>query len=273
MSDANRRDARVDRGPPGEAMPAATRRQHAAAGGAGPCLAMRDVSFAWHARGTAVLEIARFEVGTGEKVFVRGPSGCGKTTLLSLLGGVVTPQRGEVILLDTRIDGLRGSARDRFRAAHIGIIFQMFNLIPYLSMVENVMLPCEFSARRRDRSQARCGSVHEDALRLLADLELADAALLDRPVTELSVGQQQRVAAARALIGTPEVVIADEPTSSLDADTKERFVELLFRECEDSGATLVFVSHDAALGALFDRSVSLEELNAAPRRADAAPRR
>lgn len=231
--------------------------------GSSDCLRVKDASFAWNPRTGPVLDIAEFQVLAAEKVFIRGPSGCGKTTLLSLLGGVITPQRGEVSLLGTRVDKLRGAERDRFRAAHIGIIFQMFNLIPYLSMVENVMLPCQFSPRRRERSRSRCGSVRADALRLLSDLELTGSSLLDRQVTELSVGQQQRVAAARALVGAPEVVIADEPTSSLDADTKERFVELLFRECDDSGATLVFVSHDAALGALFDRSVSLEELNAA----------
>lgn len=230
------------------------------------CIDVSEVVFAWNGRAAPVLDIDRFRVEWGEKMFIRGPSGCGKTTLLSLLGGVVTPQRGEVSLLGTRIDRLGGAERDRFRATHIGIIFQMFNLIPYLSMVENVMLPCRFSARRCQRSRSRCGSEHEDALRLLADLELFEPALLARPVTELSVGQQQRVAAARALIGAPEVIIADEPTSSLDADTKERFVELLFRECDDSGATLVFVSHDAALGTLFDRSVSLEEINAVRRR-------
>lgn len=235
--------------------------------GTSVCLDMEDVIFAWNPRADPVLDIARFRVKMGEKVFIRGPSGCGKTTLLSLLGGVVIPRRGKVTLLGTRVDRLRGAERDRFRAAHIGIIFQMFNLIPYLSMVENVMLPCQFSSRRRERSRARCRSVREDALRLLADLELSGHSLLDRPVTELSVGQQQRVAAARALIGAPEVVIADEPTSSLDADTKERFVELLFRECDDSGATLVFVSHDAALGTLFDRSISLEGLNALRRHA------
>lgn len=236
--------------------------------GASICLRVSDVVFAWSSRARSVLEVAEFQVLSGEKIFIQGPSGCGKTTLLNLLGGVITPQRGEVSLLETRVDRLRGAQRDRFRAAHVGIIFQMFNLIPYLSMVENVMLPCQFSHERRERSRRSRGSVHADAIRLLADLELSEPALLARPVTGLSVGQQQRVAAARALIGAPEVVIADEPTSSLDADTKERFVELLFRECEQSRATLVFVSHDAALGAMFDRSVSLEELNGVRRSAE-----
>jgi len=210
-----------------------------------------------------VLDIENFSVAKGERIFIKGASGCGKSTLLSLLGGVNTPNSGRVSILDTSIGELKGSKRDHFRANHIGFIFQMFNLIPYLSMVENVILPCRFSKPRHAKAIARSETLEAEAIRLLQHLELKDEALLSRSVTELSIGQQQRVAAARALIGAPEVLIADEPTSSLDADARESFLKLLFNECSAAGTTLAFVSHDTSLEKLFDRSVALAEINKA----------
>jgi putative ABC transport system ATP-binding protein len=133
----------------------------------------------------------------------------------------------------------------------------MFNLIPYLSVVENVCLPCGFSASRRSRATRAGLTMEQEAVRLLEHLDMADGKLLRRRVTDLSVGQQQRVAAARALIGAPELVIADEPTSSLDAERRSAFLDLLFRECAGAGTTLVFVSHDAALEPLFDRAITM----------------
>ncbi len=181
--------------------------------------------------------------------------------MLSLLAGVSVAEQGTVRVLGERLDRMGGAQRDHFRAHHIGYIFQMFNLIPYLSVVENVLLPCRFSGLRRDRALQRSESLDEEALRILGHLDMADAELRARPVTALSVGQQQRVAAARALMGSPELLVADEPTSSLDADRRETFVRLLFDECTESGATLVFVSHDASLERGFDRTLRLEEVN------------
>lgn len=192
-----------------------------------------------------------------ERVFIFGPSGSGKTTLLGLLTGVLAPGRGEVRILGTDIGALPAGRRDAFRAEHVGYIFQMFNLIPYLNVLENISLPCRLSARRRGRLKGE--GVDEAASRLAKRLGIAD--YLDAPVTELSVGQQQRVAAARALIGAPELVVADEPTSSLDADRRAHFLELLFEICGDAGSTLLFVSHDRHLESLFGRSLSLPELN------------
>jgi putative ABC transport system ATP-binding protein len=154
-----------------------------------------------------------------------------------------------------------GSARDRFQADHMGVIFQMFNLVPYLSVVENVTLPCRFSRRRAARTTDG-GGPQSEALRLLSRLGISDP-LLQRPVTDLSVGQQQRVAAARALMGAPEVIIADEPTSSLDAGHRRSFIRLLFEECDKAKATLIFVSHDTSLAPLFHRTVQLNAINQA----------
>src|SRR3954462_4683562 len=221
------------------------------------------VRFSWSADAPPVLQLDSLRVARGERLFLRGPSGSGKSTLLSLIAGVVTPQHGAVKLLGREMGAQSGAARDRFRADHIGFIFQMFNLIPYLSVMANVVLPCGFSVRRRRNAIQAAGSVEAEALRLLSHLDLADSRTLEQPVTELSVGQQQRVAAARALIGAPELVIADEPTSSLDAERRSAFVDLLFRECTRNGATLIFVSHDTSLAAQFDRRINFVELNRA----------
>lgn len=225
---------------------------------------LQEVEFAWKGQ-EPLLAIQRFSVARGERVFLKGPSGSGKSTLLGLIGGVLTPRTGTVSVIGTSLKSLNASGRDRFRGEHIGFIFQMFNLIPYLSVQENVLLPLQFSAARRRRIVD--AAPHDEALRLLTALGLAGVELLGRQVTHLSIGQQQRVAAARALIGRPDLVVADEPTSALDADTRAGFLELLMRECRASGATLLFVSHDAALGSQFDRTLSLSEINGITRKA------
>ncbi|OOZ41006.1 methionine ABC transporter ATP-binding protein [Solemya pervernicosa gill symbiont] len=222
---------------------------------------IEGLEFRWQPAGDPTLQIDHFAVTRGERIFIKGESGSGKSTLLSLLGGVLTPQRGTITLLGETINSLPGAKRDRFRADHIGFIFQMFNLIPYLSVVENVVLPLHFSKRRRKRVEER-HSAGEEAERLLGHLDLSGE-LLHRPVTELSVGQQQRVAAARALIGSPELVIADEPTSSLDADRRQAFIELLIRECDEAGNTLLFVSHDSSLESHFNHTLPLGAINRA----------
>lgn len=225
-----------------------------------PVVNVRDLVFAWRADLTPVLSLAELTIDSGEKVFIKGPSGCGKSTLLSLLGGVTTPQQGDVTVLSSPLQQLDQGERDRFRADHIGFVFQMFNLIPYLSVVENVTLPCRFSARRRAQAEARDG-IQAEAARLLAHLGLGDGGLMNKPATELSVGQQQRVAVARALLGAPEIIVADEPTSALDSDLRDTFIRLLMAECEGRGATLLFVSHDAGLASFFDRVIDLQTLN------------
>ena len=219
------------------------------------------VRFAWKTGQRDILDITRLEIAAGERVFIEGPSGSGKSTLFSLLGGVVSPRVGTVRVLQADISQMPAARRDRFRADHIGFVFQMFNLVPYLSMMDNVVLPCRFSHRRFERAQTRSGSPDAEARRLLVRLGLEPAELLGRPVTELSIGQQQRVAIARALIGAPELIMADEPTSALDEGTRKRFLQVLSEQCDEAGVSLLFASHDTRLGALFDRRISLDELN------------
>jgi putative ABC transport system ATP-binding protein len=224
-----------------------------------PVIQLRGVRFRWRRSGPDTLALDRLSVSRGERLFIEGPSGSGKSTLLGLLAGVTVPQAGSVEVLGQRLSERSGPERDHFRADHIGYIFQQFNLIPYLGVIDNVLLPCRFSRLRRQRALDRSRGLRAEAKRLLGHLDLSAPALLKQPVTELSVGQQQRVAAARALMGAPELIIADEPTSSLDADRRRAFVQLLFDECAASAATLVFVSHDAALEQLFDRTLRLAE--------------
>ena len=212
-----------------------------------------------YGRGPWVLDIPELTLERGERAFLFGPSGSGKTTLLGVLAGVLEANEGEVSVLGENLASLSGARRDAFRAEHIGYVFQMFNLIPYLSVLDNIALPARMDARRRARLDGT--GVKETAAMLADHLQIGD--LLKKPVTELSVGQQQRVAACRALIGAPQLIVADEPTSSLDFDRREAFLKLLFRECERAGATLVFVSHDRTLEGMFSRIISLPDINKA----------
>jgi putative ABC transport system ATP-binding protein len=227
-----------------------------------PLIELSDLGFSWPGH-PLLLDIPAFRLEPGETLFLKGPSGSGKTTLLGLLGGVQRPDRGSIRLLGQELTQLSAGARDTFRVDHTGYIFQQFNLLPFLSVRENVELPCHFSRLRAERAIQRHGSVDQAAATLLAHLGLKDQNLLSRRADSLSIGQQQRVAAARALIGQPELVIADEPTSALDYDARENFIRLLFAECREAGSSLLFVSHDQSLAPLFDRHLSLAELNRA----------
>ncbi len=175
-------------------------------------LELKDVCFRWPNQDRATIDLPELKIDQGERIFLQGPSGSGKSTLLSLVGGILVAESGSLRMLGEELKSLSRARRDAFRVTHLGFIFQLFNLLPYL-------------------------------------------------VVELSVGQQQRVAAARALIGRPELVIADEPTSALDADLREVFLNLLFAECDKAGSALLFVSHDSELSRFFGRSLSLPEIN------------
>ena len=217
---------------------------------------IRDLGFAWPGH-DPVLEIPSLTLLEGERVFIKGPSGSGKSTLLGLLAGIQTVNHGTLEVLGQSLAQLSSRARDGFRAAELGYIFQQFNLLPYLGVIENVTSALTFSPQKRERL---CAPPETEARRLLRELQLPDE-LHTRPVHALSIGQQQRVAAARALIGSPPLVIADEPTSALDSDNRAAFIRLLFEECDKQGSTLIFVSHDPGLEPLFPRVEDLRQLN------------
>jgi putative ABC transport system ATP-binding protein len=222
-----------------------------------PLVDIENLRFAYKP-GVPVLDIGHFRIERGERVFLHGPSGSGKTTLLGILAGILAADTGKVEILAKDLTKMSGRERDRLRGEHLGYIFQQFNLIPYLSVIENTVLACRFNQQRAKRTGIR---PELKALELCEHLGIS--AMIDKPVTELSVGQQQRVAAARALIGAPELIIADEPTSALDTDHREAFIKLLFKEADATGSAILFVSHDPALRSLFGRQVSLAELNRA----------
>ena len=199
------------------------------------------------------MSIPAWQVEQEEQVFLQGESGSGKSTLLGLLAGLQLPTQGSVDVLGTRVSSLSARQRDRFRAQNLGVVFQQFNLIPYLSVLENVMLAAQFGETAGVETIQR-------AIELLTRVNLP-AALHSRKAGELSIGQQQRVAIVRALINKPALLLVDEPTSALDHNNRDAFLKLLFDVVADLSCAMIFVSHDPTLGHLFNRQVSMAELN------------
>jgi putative ABC transport system ATP-binding protein len=231
-------------------------------------IAMAGVQFAWPGRNAFSLSVEAFALPRAKRILLIGPSGSGKSTFLSLICGIVAPQSGRIDILGTDITKLAASARDGFRAEHFGIIFQIFNLLPYGTVIDNVLLPLSFAPNRRKRATAK-GPAENEAVRLLTRLGLEPNLTRGPTAANLSVGQQQRVAAARALIGSPEVIVADEPTSALDRNRQAAFLDLLFTETAQAGATLVMVSHDESLAPRFDQVMRLDEIAVCRQGADA----
>ena len=226
-----------------------------------PVLHLKDVSFGWEP-GKTLLSIDDFRIEKGESVFLKGPSGSGKSTLLGLIGGVIRPDNGDIKIAGSNIANATNARRDQIRADHLGIIFQQFNLLPYLSVLGNITLPCRFSAQRKRASAGTYASPGQEAEALVASLGLPSETLR-QTVSKLSVGQQQRVAVARALIGSPQLIIADEPTSALDEENRDKFIELLNAQRAKFDSSLLFVSHDRTLAKHFDRTIELSAINTA----------
>lgn len=205
-----------------------------------------------------VIDIAELKLEVGERLFLYGPSGCGKSTLLNLVAGTLLASHGEVHVCERDMTRLSASGRDRHRGENIGYIFQSFNLIPYLSVWENVVLPAMVSKSKGSSDQVRA-----QAEALISKLGLQEFAM--KPASKLSIGQRQRVAAARALIGQPKLIIADEPTSSLDETNTAAFMDLILSQAQERKLGLLFVSHDRRLESHFDRSIELPSINQAVR--------
>ena len=195
------------------------------------------------------LSISQWHVEYGSQIFLYGDSGSGKTTLLNLLAGVIKPSKGSIQLLGSPFSSMKARQRDKFRARHIGVVFQQFNLIPYLSVIKNIQLASYFASTTQE-------SIQESAEELLLKLKLPVNTLHKRS-SELSVGQQQRVAIARALINQPEVLLVDEPTSALDSSARDAFMQVLLDACQAANATMIFVSHDMSLQNYFESSIAM----------------
>lgn len=218
-------------------------------------LEIADVAYCWQGRAGFSLAVPHLSVAKGETVLLLGESGSGKSTFLSLICGTIQPDQGRIDIAGTDIATLSGGARDTFRAEHIGVIFQQFNLLPFGSVMDNILLPLRFAPARRKR----VGDATAEASQLCSTLGLP-AAVTGAKATALSVGQQQRVAVARALIGQPPLIIADEPTSALDANSQAAFLDLLFAQTTTHNTSLLMVSHDPRLGERFDRVIHMEDI-------------
>lgn len=215
---------------------------------------LQNVKFSYpEAPDKTVLNIRHWSVSPGDKVFVYGPSGEGKSTLLNLLSGMFRAHHGEVSILGERLDQMSNHQRDKFRANHIGYVFQQFNLIPYLDAIDNIQLAAHFSARKQQM-------LGDEIRELLSTLDISSADW-HKPTARLSIGQQQRVAIARALINKPELLIADEPSSSLDQQNRDNFMSLLMPLVDNYKVTLLFVSHDMSLSQHFGRIEALSDIN------------
>ncbi|RMG34497.1 MAG: ABC transporter ATP-binding protein [Planctomycetota bacterium] len=199
-----------------------------------------------------VLDIERFVLARGEQVVLLGASGCGKTTLLNVISGITSADAGQVRVDGVDLARLPEAARDRFRADRIGMVFQTFNLLPAFTALENVLLGMSFSGRRADVREAR---------RLLERVGLGRR--LEHRPGQLSVGEQQRVAVARALVKRPAVLLADEPTASVDVANQQRILDLLRDVCREHDVALLLVTHSPEVAAQFERVERLESFNRA----------
>jgi len=199
---------------------------------------------------TPILDIPRFEIASGEQVVLVGPSGCGKTTLLHTIAGITMPDSGQVFLDGVELTRFSEAARDRIRADKIGYVFQTFNLLAGFSALENVMLGMTFARKKLSRARA---------IELLEQVGLSHR--LNNKPNALSVGEQQRVAVARALANQPSLLLADEPTANVDPRNQQQIVDLIKSACEREKIALLLVTHSMEVAQQLDRAVRLEEMN------------
>jgi putative ABC transport system ATP-binding protein len=219
----------------------------------------KNVTLSYHHQKN-ILDIPSFEMRDGERVFLCGPSGCGKSSFLGIVAGVVNASQGEVFVLGENYKSLSPREKDKLRGEKMGYIFQLFNLIPYLSVMENILLPSRLNMGRMKKFESEKKMLTQ-ASYLCEKFHINS--LIKEKVSKISIGQQQRVAAARALLGNPQLIIADEPTSALDQDMQRIFLTQLIEQCEEQKTALLFVSHDKRLASFFDREIYLPELNRA----------
>ncbi|MFK8010587.1 MAG: ABC transporter ATP-binding protein [Marinicellaceae bacterium] len=199
------------------------------------------------------ISVPFWEVKAKENIYISGPSGSGKSTLIHLLSGLIEPISGSIIIDKTHINKLSTHKKNNFRANNIGLISQQFNLIPYLSVIENIELAGSFQSKKPV-------NIKDDVEQAMDKLGL-DRHYLDKKASALSFGQQQRVAIIRALINKPKLLLADEPTSALDHSAKHKFIEMLKEMSMAYGITLLFISHDTSLKSHFDLNIDMDELN------------
>lgn len=200
------------------------------------------------------LKIRNFKLNKSESLLIYGDSGAGKSTFLNLISGALNFNKGEINILGTAVSKISSSQKDIIRGDHFGIVFQTFNLLPYLTVKNNILLGKAYSKKKELKSN------NEDVKALMDKLALNYEELIERKAYELSIGQQQRVAVARALIGKPEIILADEPTSALDSNSQKEFINLLFKSLDDNEQGLIMVSHDNKLSKKFKTVKNINEI-------------
>ena len=220
-------------------------------------LEIKNLFFEWKEKKKFQLDLKSFKLKKRKKVLILGESGSGKSTLLNIISGIIKPSSGIIKINQINISDLSPKKKDYFRASNIGVIFQQFNLLEYISPLNNILLPCYFTGFK----SKNYNYFHEKAFYLADKLGIKKNILTQNKSKELSVGQKQRIAIIRAIINTPKLILADEPTSALDNKNKIKFIELLFEVCEQERTTLLMVSHDTSLTKHFDDNYLLEGLN------------
>jgi len=219
-------------------------------------LEIKNLLFKWNNKDNFSLKIKNLSIKRNKKVIMFGESGSGKSTLLNLISGILSPISGTIIIKDTIINNLSSNKKDSFRANNIGVIFQQFNILDYISPINNILLPCFFTNFKKKNKKF----FYNRAFNLASKLDLKKNILLQKNSRQLSVGQKQRVAIIRAVINKPFLIVADEPTSALDNRNKENFLDLLVNICETEKITLLMVSHDTSLKKYFDSNITLERI-------------
>ncbi len=219
-------------------------------------LEINDLLFSWNKKEEFHLKIKSFFISDNDKVILFGKSGTGKSTLLNLISGILSPCSGTIKVKNIITNNLSQADKDAYRANNIGVIFQQFNILDYISPLTNILLPCFFTNFGKKNSKY----FHERAVNLAEKLNLQYNILVNANSKNLSVGQIQRISIIRAIINEPKLILADEPTSALDDLNKKRFLNLLIDICEKENITLLMVSHDTSIKGYFDKHLYMEDI-------------